>query len=306
MTTRNSARRRAKVRRWAPGLLLLSPSLVLLGVFVYGLIGWTLKLSLSDEHDALGSKGFVGLTNFVDLFTNDINGRFTHSLKNLLVFTVVFIAGALLLGVVWALLLERGVRGEGFFRAVYLFPMAVSFVASGVVWRWLMNSGTGDQAGGLNRIFHDLHLGFLENPWWTDPDWGMAAMALPAIWQLSGYVMALFLAGFRGIPTELREAAQVDGASTYRLYRHVIFPQLTPTALSALILLGHMSMKMFDLIMSVSGAQWITEVPAVYVWQTLLTSDYAKAAAISIVLLVLVAVVIVPYLVYNNRVERRS
>lgn len=306
MTTRNAARRRAKVRRWAPGLLLLSPSLVLLGIFVYGLIGWTLKLSLSDEHDALGSKGFVGLTNFVDLFTNDINGRFTHSLKNLLVFTVVFIAGALLLGVVWALLLERGVRGEGFFRAVYLFPMAVSFVASGVVWRWLMNSGTGDQAGGLNRIFHDLHLGFLENPWWTDPDWGMAAMALPAIWQLSGYVMALFLAGFRGIPAELREAAQVDGASTYRLYRHVIFPQLTPTALSALILLGHMSMKMFDLIMSVSGAQWITEVPAVYVWQTLLTSDYAKAAAISIVLLVLVAVVIVPYLVYNNRVERRS
>jgi glucose/mannose transport system permease protein len=98
----------------------------------------------------------------------------------------------------------------------------------------------------------------------------------------------------------------VDGAGTYRLYRHVLFPQLTPTALSALIILGHMSMKMFDLIMSVSGAQWNTEVPAVYVWQTLLTSDYAKAAAISVILLLLVAIVIVPYLIYNNRVERRS
>ncbi|MEU5722346.1 sugar ABC transporter permease [Micromonospora sp. NPDC047738] len=280
--------------------------MIVLAVFVYGLIGWTVKLSLSDEHDALGNKGFVGLSNFVALFTEDINGRFTHSLKNLLIFTVVFIVGALLMGVLWAFLLEQGVRGEGFFRAVYLFPMAVSFVASGVVWRWLMNSGTGDQAGGLNRIFHDLHLGFLENPWWTDPDWGMAAMALPAIWQLSGYVMALFLSGFRGIPADLREAAAMDGASTYQLYRHVIFPQLTPTALSAMIILGHMSMKMFDLIMSVSGAQWITEVPAVYVWQTLLTSDYAKAAAISIILLLLVAVVIVPYLIYNNRVERRS
>jgi glucose/mannose transport system permease protein len=118
--------------------------------------------------------------------------------------------------------------------------------------------------------------------------------------------MALFLSGFRGIPAELREAAQVDGATDYQLYRHVIFPQLTPTALSAMIILGHMSMKMFDLIMSVSGAQWITEVPSVYVWQTLLTSDYAKAAAISIILLLLVAIVIVPYLVYNNRVERRS
>jgi glucose/mannose transport system permease protein len=284
----------------------MSPSLIVLGVFVYGLIAWTAKLSMSDQHTALKSGGFVGLTNFTDLFTNDINDRFMHSLKNLLVFTVVFVLGALVMGVLWALLLERKIPGEGIFRAIYLFPMAVSFVASGVVWRWLMNSGTGDQAGGINRIFHDFGLSFLENPWWTDPDWGMAAMAMPAIWQLSGYVMALFLAGFRGIPPELREAAQVDGASTYRLYKNVIFPQLTPTALSVLIILGHMSMKMFDLIMSVSGAQWITEVPAVYVWQALLTGDYAKAAAISIVLLLLVAVVIVPYLVYNNRVERRS
>ena len=117
-------------------------------------------------------------------------------------------------------------------------------------------------------------------------------MALPAVWQLSGYVMALFLAGFRGIPQELREAAAMDGASTYRLYRNVIFPQLTPVALSALIIVGHMSMKMFDLIMAVSGAQFVTEVPSVYMWQTLLTSDYAKAAAIAIVLLVIVALVL--------------
>ncbi|WP_239087938.1 carbohydrate ABC transporter permease [Planosporangium mesophilum] len=280
--------------------------MILLAVFVYGLIAWTARLSLTDQHTAIRSGSVVGLKNYVDLFVNDINGRFTHSLKNLLIFTVVFMVGALVMGLIWALILERGLPGEGVFRAVYLFPMAVSFVASGVVWRWLMNSGTGEQAGGLNRIFHDLHLGFLENPWWTDPQWGMAAMAVPAIWQLAGYVMALFLAGFRGIPPELREAAQVDGATTYQMYRHVLFPQLTPTALSVLIILGHMSMKMFDLIMSVSGAQWITEVPAVYVWQTLLTSDYAKAAAISVVLLLLVAVVIVPYLVYNNRVERRS
>ena len=98
----------------------------------------------------------------------------------------------------------------------------------------------------------------------------------------------------------------MDGTTTFQLYRHVIFPQLTPVALSALIIVGHMSMKMFDLIMSVSGAQWLTEVPAVYVWQALLTSDYAKAAAISIILLLLVAVVIVPYLIYTNRAERRT
>lgn len=295
-----------RLRHWGPGLLLLSPSLILLAVFVYGLIAWTTKVSVSDQHDALGSKGFVGLENYKNLFTNDIQDRFVHSLKNLLIFTAVFLVGAMVFGLLWAFLLERGVRAEGFFRTVYLFPMAVSFIASGVVWRWLMNPITGDGAGGLNAVFGTLHLDFLQNKWWTNPTWGMAAMAIPAIWQLSGYVMALFLAGFRGIPQELREAAAVDGASTYRLYRNVIFPQLTPVALSALIILGHMSMKMFDLIMSVSGPQWLTEVPAVYVWQTLLTSDYAKAAAISIVLLLLVAVVIVPYLIYTNRVEKNS
>jgi glucose/mannose transport system permease protein len=295
-----------RLRHWGPGLLLLSPSLILLAVFVYGLIAWTMKVSVSDEHNARGSKGFVGLENYKNLFTNDINDRFVHSLKNLLIFTVVFMVGTMLLGLLWAFLLERGVKGEGFFRTVYLFPMAVSFIASGVVWRWLMNPGEGDSAGGLNAVFGGLHLDFLQNTWWTDPNWGMAAMAIPAIWQLSGYVMALFLAGFRGIPQELREAAAMDGASTYRLYRNVIFPQLTPVALSALIIVGHMSMKMFDLIMSVSGAQWLTEVPAVYVWQALLTSDYAKAAAISIILLLLVAIVIVPYLIYTNRQEKRA
>jgi glucose/mannose transport system permease protein len=273
---------RHRLRRWGPGLLLLSPSLILLAIFVYGLIGWTFNLSLQDKHNARPSKGYVGLDNYVNLFTNDISDRFVHSLKNLAIFTVVFIGGAIVMGLLWALLLERGARAEGVFRTVYLFPMAVSFVASGVVWRWLMNAGQGDNAGGINAIFGGLGLSFLENPWWTDPDWGMAAMALPAIWQLTGYIMALFLAGFRGIPNELREAAYVDGASTYQLYRLVLFPQLTPVARPALIITGHMSMKMFDLIMSVSGAQWITEVPAVYVWQTLLTSDFAKSAAISV------------------------
>jgi glucose/mannose transport system permease protein len=294
-----------RLRRWAPGLLLLSPSLVVLGIFVYGLIGYTVNLSLQDRHNALPAEGYAGLSNYSKLFTEP-TGRFQHNLWNLAVFTVVFVGGTLVLGLLWAFLLDRRARAEGLFRTVYLFPMAVSFVASGVVWRWLMNSGQGDSAGGLNAIFGDLHLGFLENPWWTTPRWGMAAMALPAIWQLSGYIMALFIAGFRGIPGELREAAVVDGATTWQLYRNVLFPQLTPTVLSALIITGHMSMKMFDLIMSVSGPQWITEVPSVYVWQTLLTYDYAKAAAIAVFLLVVVAVVIVPYLVHVNRAEKRS
>ena len=294
---------RSRVRTWLPSLLLVSPSIVLVAVFVYGLIGWNVSISLSDRHTALPGSELVGLDNYSTLLGE---ARFLHSLRNLAIYTVTFLGGTMLFGLLWAILLERRPRGEGFFRAVYLFPMAVSFVASGVVWRWLLNSSQGEGASGLNRLLDGVGLGSLQNPWWSHPEWGMAAMAMPAMWQLSGYVMALFLAGFRGVPDELREAARVDGASEWKLHRHVLFPQVSPVALSAVIVVGHMSLKVFDLIMSVSGPIYVTEVPATYMWTTLLSYDYAKAATISTVLLLVVAVLVVPYLAYTHRTERHS
>ncbi len=291
------------IRNWGPGLLLISPTIVLIGIFVYGLIGKTLQISVSNRYSIAPATEYVGLENFTNLFKE---ARFQHALFNLGTFTVVFMGGTLFFGLLWALLLERGVRGEGVFRSFYLFPMAISFVASGVVWRWLLNSSQGEGASGLNRLFQVVGLDAFENAWWSSPKWGMAAMAMPAVWQLSGYVMALFLAGLRGIPEDLREAARIDGASTYQLYRYVIFPQLSPVALSALIIIGHMSLKVFDLIMSVSGAIYLTEVPATYMWTTLLSYNYAKGAAIATVLLAVVALVVIPYLLTTVRNERRG
>jgi len=301
-----SARSRSaaqRLRSWGPPLLLVSPTIVLIAVFVYGLIAVNVQVSMTDRHSLQPANAFVGIENYVSLLTED---RFLHSLWNLLVFTVVFIAGTLLFGFLWAWMLEKGVTAEGVFRSIYLFPMAVSFVASGVVWRWLLNSAEGDRASGLNRLFESMGLGFLQNPWWSDPTWGMAAIALPAIWQLAGYVMALFLAGFRGVPVELREAARMDGASEWKLYRHVIFPQLGPVTLSALVIVSHMSLKVFDLIMSITKSIYQTEVPATYMWVTLTGNDYAKSATIATVLLVLASVFIIPYLNYTNRKEREG
>lgn len=291
-----------KVSRWGPGLLLMAPTMILLGVFVYGLIGVNINTSLTDNVRGQTTK-YVGMDNYAGLFADD---TFLYSLRNLGMYTLAFVAGTLFFGFLWAWLLERGARGEGIFRPIYLFPMAVSFVASGVVWRWLLNSNTGEAAGGLNRLLDSIGMGFLQNSWWTHEGWGILAIAMPAIWQLSGYIMALFLAGFRGIPDELREAARIDGASEWQLYRHVIFPQLSPVALSAIIIIGHMSLKVFDLIMSIAGASnYTTQVPATQMWLAFTQGDYAIAAAIGTVLLLIVAVLIVPYLVYNTRVERR-
>ena len=293
-----------RVRRWGPGLLLVSPSIVLIAIFVYGLIGWNVKVSFSKWRQAQPDSGWAGLTAYHDLRHDP---AFTLDVHHLLLFTGVFICGTLIIGSTLAFLLDKGVRGEGFFRAIYLFPMAVSFIAAGVVWRWLMNPAPGDRSTGLNVIFDKAGLGFLANQWYLGQNWGMAAMAMPAIWALSGYIMALFLAGFRGVPEELREAARMDGASEWRVYRHVVFPYLRPVTLTAVIIMGHISIKVFDLIVAIGGKQLITQVPAVYMWiQIYDAQDYAKGAAIATLLLLGISVLIVPYLIYTVRSERRT
>lgn len=292
-----------RFRDFGPPLLLVTPTIVLVGVFVYGLIAVNFNTSLTDRHTRAPADGYVGFENYVTLFSDD---TFIYSLRNVLLYTVAFLIGALFFGFLWAWLLERGVRGEGIFRTVYLFPMAVSFIASGVVWRWLLNNAQGDRASGLNRLLGSAGLDFLQTSWWTNERWGILAIAMPAIWQLSGYIMALFLAGFRGVPEELREAAKVDGASEWRMYRHVIFPQLSPVTLSAIIIIGHMSLKVFDLIMAIAGqSNYTTQVPATQMWIEFTRGDYALSAAIGTVMLVIVALLIVPYLVFTYRQERR-
>ncbi len=293
-----------RVRRWLPGLLLVSPSIVAIAVFVYGLLGWNFKVAMSDQHDEISQGSFVRLENFIGIWEQE---RWGISVRHAIVFTVVFVGGALVLGWFLAFLMEKGIRGEGGFRAVYLFPMAVSFIATGVVWRWLMNSGTGERAVGLNSLLHYLGLDFLQWQWFRDPDWGMAAMAIPAIWQMSGYVMALFLAGFRGVPEELRESARVDGCGEWQVYRYIVLPMLRPVTLSALIILGHISLKVFDLIVAVSGKQIITDVPAIFMWTAVFDShDPAKGATIAAYIVLSVAVFVIPYLVWNARKGKRS
>jgi glucose/mannose transport system permease protein len=283
-------------------LLLVSPSIVLIAVFVYGLIGWNVKVSLSNWREAQHTTKWAGLAAYRDLRSDP---AWTENVHHILLFTVTFIVGALFVGLVLAFLLEKGVKGEGFFRSVYLFPMAVSFIAAGVVWRWLMNPAPGDRASGLNVIFDKLGLG--SSQWYLDQHYGMAAMAMPAIWALGGYIMALYLAGFRGVPEELREAARMDGASEYRVYRHVVFPHLRPVTLGALIILGHISIKVFDLIVAIGGKQLVTQVPAVYMWIMIYDArDYAKGAAIATLLLIAISILIIPYLIYTVRSERNA
>ena len=284
-------------------IALLFPSIVAVGIFVYGFIAWSVRVSLSQWKGLIPDYTFVGLQQYTNLIFHD--QRFLIDIRNTAVFTVGFILGCLLLGLSLAILLDQKLKGENLFRSVFLFPMSISFIASGVVWAWLMNPATGSRTTGLNLLFQNLGLDFLISTWHaTPPPWGMAYTVIPAVWQLSGFAMALYLGGIRSISEEIREAARVDGATEFEIYRYVILPMLRPVTLSAVIILGHMSLKIFDLIVALGRKDQRLDVPGIYMWTTTFDgTNFAQGAAIGILMLISVAILVVPYLVTSMRAE---
>jgi glucose/mannose transport system permease protein len=284
-------------------IALLLPSLVAVAIFVYGFIAWSIRVSMSQWTGLIPDFTFVGLQQYTDLIQGD--PRFAIDVRNTAVFTVLFIAGCLVIGLGLAILLDQRLKGEALFRGIFLFPMSISFIASGVVWAWLMNPATGDRITGINLLFQKLNLDFLVSQWHSTPQpWGMAFTVIPAVWQLSGFTMALYLGGLRSVPEEVREAARVDGASEFQIYRHIIMPLLQPVTLSAVIILGHMSLKIFDLIVALGRKDLRLDVPGIYMWTTTFDgTKYAQGAAIGVLMLISVAVLVVPYLFYSMRTE---
>ena len=280
-------------------ILALSPSLIALAVFIYGFIIWTGYISMVNWNNPLPSYVFVGLDNFVRLFQNE---RFQIDMRNTAVFSVIFISVTLLIGFGLALLLDQKIKGESIFRTIYLFPFAVSSVVTGVSWRWLMTPSSG-----INKIFEYLHLDFLKSGWFSNPRIGIAAVTIAVIWQMSGYVMSLYLAGLRGIPVEIREAAAIDGASGFALYRHIIIPLLTPVTLSAAIILGTIALRLFDItaVMTSSGQAFSTDTPAFFMFQTTFQQNhFSQGSAIAFVMLLLALLLIIPHMMLTARTEK--
>jgi glucose/mannose transport system permease protein len=321
---------RLVISEQAVAIALIVPSVIAVGVFVYGFIGWSAVVSVSEWDTVRPDYSYVGLDNFRDLFENF---RFQIDIRNTVVFTVFFVVACLVIGFVLAALLDRRVRGEGLFRSIYLFPMAVSFIVTGVVWRWMLAPRAGvnilpEKAGlpaldygwytdpnvlyihadsRLGDALHTIGLGFL-----ADPNYGiplaMISVVIAATWQMSGFVMVMYLAGLRAIPDELRDAARVDGASELQILRHISLPLLRPVTLSAMIILGHQSLKIFDLVMSMSrrGPGFATDVPALFMFETTFQGNhFSHGAAISILMLLAVSLLVIPYLFWSLRREAR-
>lgn len=300
--------------RWIAFLMVL-PSIILIAIFVYGFIAWTGAVSVSKWDGVQPNYESNGLANYRQLFSREGGvsaRRFTIDLWNTLFFTVFFLLICVVLGLLLAILLDQKVKGEGIFRTIYLFPMALSFVVTGVVWQWIFAPGTATRLRGVNALLHAVGLDALRWKWYTDTNSigpfhvALIPVIIAAAWQMIGYCMAMYLAGLRGVPEELREAARVDGANEVGIYRHIILPILQPITLSALIVLGHISLKIFDLVytMTGKGPGFVTDVPGIFMFETTFQGNhYAQGAAISIIMLLMVAVVIVPYLIFSLRRE---
>ena len=283
-----------KDRRLA--IFILLPLLLLLFVFVYGFIAWSLRISFTDWNSILPDMTWVGFANYQGLFASQ---RFQTDIRNTIYFTVFFITLCIVGGFFLSYLLYSKLKGESFLRTIYLFPLSLSFVVTGVLWRWIFSPEVG-----INSLFRMM--GFkAEFGWFTSTysiggfNVALIALIIAASWQYMGYTMAMFLAGLRGIPDQLIESAQIDGASEFAIIRHVILPIIKPITFSAMIVLGHISLKIFDLAyaMTGKGPAFVTDFPGLFMFETTFRGNhYAEGAAISIIMLLLVAMVIVPYL----------
>jgi len=270
--------------------IVLSPSLAIVLVFVYGFIFFTFYLSFTDSR-ILPSFGWAEVENYRKLFSLR---AWDIAVDNLFIFGGLYILICCALGLLLAILLDQKIRAEGAIRTIYLYPMALSFIVTGTAWKWFLDPGIGLEAVVRGWGFENFAFG-----WIKDRNMAIYTIVIAAVWQTSGFVMAMFLAGLRGIDNEIMKAAQIDGASNWALYRRIVIPQLRPAFMSAFVVLAHMAIKSYDLVIALTGGGpgRATELPATFMYSyTFTRNQMGVGAASATIMMMMIAAIIVPYL----------
>ncbi len=275
--------------------LLLSPSVLLVLVCVYGYIMFTIYLSFTSS-TLMPSYEWAGTVSYQRLFAQE---NWHVALNNLWVFAILYIGIAMALGLGFAILIDQHIRAEGAFRSIFLYPMALSFIVTGTAWKWLLDPGVG-----LEHTMHNLGWESFAFGWIKNSDMAIYCVVIAAVWQTTGFVMALFLAGLRGVDAEQISAARVDGARTWQIYLHIIIPQLGPVFVSAFVILAHMAIKSYDLVIALTngGPGRSTWLPSVFMYQYSFTrNEMAIGAASAVMMLAAIGLVVLPYLFSEMR-----
>jgi glucose/mannose transport system permease protein len=270
--------------------IVLAPSFAAVLLFVYGFILFSVYLSFTNSK-ILPSFDLIGLQNYQRLFGQP---NWWTALSNLAVFGGLYIVICTVMGLFLAILLDQKIRGEGVLRPIYLYPMALSFIVTGTAWKWFLDPGIGVEAIVRSWGFETFSFDWIKNS-----EMAIYTVVIAAVWQSSGFVMAMFLAGLRGIDNEILKAAQIDGASNVQLYRRIVIPLLRPAFLSAFVVLAHLAIKSYDLVVALTngGPGRATELPATFMYSyTFTRNQMGVGAASAVIMLIMIASVIIPYI----------
>lgn len=281
--------------------LVIAPTGIVALVCIYGFIFWTIWISFTSS-GILPDYELKGFDQYITLFTGE--PRWWVAIINLFIFSTLFISVCIVIGLTLAIFIDQQIRGEGFFRAIYLYPMALSFIVTGTAWRWILNPSLG-----LEKLMQQMGFTEFTFRWLVESNTAIYTIVIAAVWQSSGFVFALFLAGLRGIDNSIIKAAQVDGATLPRIYTKIVIPSLRPVFLSAIILLLHLAIKSFDLVMVLTGGGpgYSTDMPATFMYTFAFNRGRLGFGAASAVMMFLsVMAFIVPYLYSELRSTRNG
>jgi len=291
--------RRGPRFRWALHLALLPMTLTVLFCYI-GTVLWSVRISTTSSH-TFPASDFVGLAQYVRLFNSE---RWIVSLQNMVLFGAVFMTLTMLIGFLLAVFIDQKVRGESVLRTIFLYPYAMSFVATGLVWQWTLNPELGLQSA----LRHMGWSGFTFD-WIVTQDKVIYTVAFAAVWQASGLVMALLLAGLRGVDEEIWKASRIDGIPAWRVYLSIVLPMIAPSVATALVLLFLSVVKVYDVVVAMTGGGpgTASEVPAKFILDYLFgRANIGLASAASTVLLLTAAAALAPWIYARSRSERRA
>jgi glucose/mannose transport system permease protein len=261
-----------------------------------GTMLWTARVSVSSSR-TFPASDFVGASQYIRLFNNE---RWLLSLQNVALYGVLFIAACLVIGFLLAVFIDQKVMAEGALRTIFLYPYAMSFVATGLIWQWILNPELG-----IQEVLHKLGWTSAKFDWIVDQDMAIYTIVIATVWQASGLVMALMLSGLRGVDDEIWKAARIDGIPRWRVYTSIVLPMLKPSVSTAFVLLFVMVVKVFDAVVAMTqgGPGTASEVPAKFIMDYLFgRANIGLASAASIVLLLTVLAIVAPlYFVRNRR-----
>ncbi len=290
---------RGKRTNWGLHLALL-PLAITAVVGYLATVLWSIGVSFTSSR-MFANTNFVGLDQYYKLFASE---RWQISVQNLVLFAVLGISLCMVLGFLLAVFIDQKIRSESIFRSIFLYPYAMSFVVTGLVWQWMLNPEMGIQ----NAI---RRLGFerFELDWIVTQDKVMYCIILAAVWQASGLVMAILLAGLRGVDEEIWKAARLDGIPTWRVYLNIVLPMISGSLATAFVLQAIGAVKVFDVVVAMTrgGPGLASEVPSKFILDHLFQrGSIGLASAASVVMLLTVLALLVPYYFLRQHQSRQG